>query len=233
MGKRAEHREATEAAIVTAGLRLLSERGVDALTVRGLARELSLVPSALYRYVKSREDLLALLVSHAYNDVADTLEAAHDAVPADDLLGRWRAFAHALRSWSVAHPHEWALTQGAPIRDFGVVADYSFEPALRVHRLLLRLAADAEAAGLRPTVGRVIRPSPLPGYPAILQIAGREISEQTILAGLAAWHLLAGALYAEHFRQVGSELVDHALYYEAMIAATERLLLEPPPSEAR
>lgn len=229
MSTRAERRDATEAAILAAGLKLLSERGADALTVRGVARELSLVPSALYRYVKSREDLLAMLVAHAYNDVADAVEAAHDAVPAEDLLGRWRAFAYALRSWSVAHPHEWALTQGAPIRDFGVVADYSFEPALRVHRLLLRLAADAEAAGLRPTVARPGQPSALPGFRAIVELAGREVSEETVLAGLAAWHLLAGALYAEHFRQVGSELADYGPYYDAMVAATERLLLDAPP----
>ena len=27
----------------------------------------------------------------------------------------WRGFAHALRSWAVAHPHDYALTYGSPV----------------------------------------------------------------------------------------------------------------------
>jgi AcrR family transcriptional regulator len=228
LGKRDEHRDTTEAAILAAGLRVLAEGGADSITVRGIARELSLVPSALYRYVGSREDLLRLLITHAYNDLADAVESADRTVPVDELRARWRAFARALRRWAVDHPHEWALTQGAPIHGFGAAADYTFQPALRVHRLLLQLAADAEAAGLRPALAAPAGPSVLPGLPSILKLAGRPVSEQTILAGLAAWHLLAGALYAEQFRQVGSDLVDHEPYYDVMIAATERLLFGDP-----
>ena len=62
MPTRAEHRDTTESAIIAAGQRLLAEGGADALTIRGVARELDLVPSALYRYVTKREDLLDLLV---------------------------------------------------------------------------------------------------------------------------------------------------------------------------
>ena len=61
MPTRAEHRDTTESAIIAAGQRLLAEGGADALTIRGVARELDLVPSALYRYVTKREDLLDLL----------------------------------------------------------------------------------------------------------------------------------------------------------------------------
>ena len=70
MPTRAEHRDTTESAIIAAGQRLLAEGGADALTIRGVARELDLVPSALYRYVTKREDLLDLLVQHAHAKAA-------------------------------------------------------------------------------------------------------------------------------------------------------------------
>ena len=84
MPTRAEHRDTTESAIIAAGQRLLAEGGADALTIRGVARELDLVPSALYRYVTKREDLLDLLVQHAHADLAASIQAAHDAVPRAD-----------------------------------------------------------------------------------------------------------------------------------------------------
>ena len=55
MATRSERRDNTESAIIDAGLQLLAEGGAEALTIRGLARKLVLVPSALYRYVRNRE----------------------------------------------------------------------------------------------------------------------------------------------------------------------------------
>ena len=52
------------------------------------------------------------------------------------------------------------------------------------------------------------------------------MSEQTLLAGLAAWHLLDGALYVELLNPIGMPgLTDAGPYYDAMVAATERLVL--------
>jgi AcrR family transcriptional regulator len=225
VGKRTEHRDTTEAAILAAGLRLLAQGGAEALTVRGLARELDLVPSALYRYVASREDLLTLLLTHAFSDLADTIQAAHDAVPRDDIRRRWRAFAHTLRNWSLAHRHEWVLIQRSMVagpRPFG-------EHTFRLHLLLVRLGADAEAAGIHPVVARPGATSAMPGLPALLVAAGVEVSEQTALAGLACWHLLDGALYNELLQLAGTELLEPDAYYEAMVSATERLLLGSAP----
>ncbi len=224
MGTRAERRDTTEAAILAAGLRLLAEGGSDALTVRGLARELGLAPSALYRYVRSRKDLLNLLLRHAHNELADEIEAAQAALPADDLRGRWRAFAHTLRTWSLTHRHEWLLIQSSVVAGPEPVDDHT----LRLHLILLRLAAAGEAAGLRPAVCRPRAEPIMPGFPALLAASGLKVSEQTAMAGLAAWHLLDGAIYAELLRLAGMELVDPGAYYAAMVSATELLIFGPP-----
>lgn len=223
MGTRAERRDTTEAAILQAALKLLAEGGAEVITVRGVARELGLVPSALYRYVRGRDDLISILIAHAFTDLADTVEAAHDAVPAEDLRGRWRAFALTLRRWMLDHPREWMLIQGVPIPGYEPAAGRNYASSSRLHVLLVRLGADAEAAGLRPAVAATT-PAVMPGLPLFLDATGLRISPGTALAGLAGWHLLAGALYSEQLRQTGSELVDHDLYYAAMVAASERLV---------
>ena len=223
MGTRAQRRDTTEAAILAAGLRLLAEGGSEALTVRGLARELTLAPSALYRYVHSREDLLALLLGHAYADLADSIQAAHDAVPRADLRGRWRAFAHTLRNWSLAHRHEWILIQSAVVAGPLPFTENTF----RLHLLLIRLGADAERAGILPTISAPRDEPVIRGLPVLEMMAGVEVREQTMLSGLAAWHLLGGALYAELLGLAGTEMMDADAYYDAMVSATELLLLGP------
>lgn len=222
MPTRAERRDTTEAAIIAAGTRVLAQGGAEALTIRGIARELDLVPSALYRYVTNREDLLQLLVQHAHADLAASIRVAHDAVPRDDLVGRWRAFAYTLRSWSLAHRHEWKLIQNTTLSERNQIADQDYA----VHVLLLRLAADAEAAGQVPEPLLDVSRRAVPGLPALLALAGVEVSEQTVLPGLAAWHLLDGALYVELLDSTGLPgLTDPEVYYDAMVAATERLVL--------
>lgn len=220
MATRSQRRDDTEAAIIEAGLQLLAEGGAEALTIRGLARKLVLVPSALYRYVRNRGDLLDLLLAHAHADLIHTVRAAHDAVPRDDLRGRWRAFAHSLRSWSLGHRHEWMLIQSIAIAGPGPQLHDTFA----LHVLLLRLGADTEAAGQAPIVLREREESAIPGLAAMLTLAGVNVSEQTVLAGLAAWHLLDGALYAELLQLAGRDLLDADAYFDAMVVATERLL---------
>jgi len=228
---RAERRDTTEAAILTVARRLLAEGGLEALTVRGVARELSVAPSGLYRYVRSRQELVGLLISHAYADLADEVEAAHDDVAPEDLRGRWRAFAYALRAWMLAHPHDWMLIQGIPIPGYQAPADPAVLPTMRLHLLLIRLGADAEAAGVCPHVSASGSAPAIPGLPSLLALSGLQISEQTALAGMAGWHLLGGVLYSEVFQLAGNELTDHDRYYDAMVAASERLIFGDAPDD--
>lgn len=227
MTSRAERREITQRAILDASSRLLATGGQEALTVRGLARELNLVPSALYRYVASREELLNILFHHAYNDMADAVEAAHDAVPADDLRGRWRAFAYALRAWSLEHPHEWVLINGTPPRDYTVPTSETMTSGIRLHLLLVRLGADVEASG------SMIPLPPIPDHIDLTQMreflnsTGYKLRPETVVTGVAAWHMLSGILFTERFGFWGNDIIDPTAYYELIVAAGERLIFGP------
>jgi AcrR family transcriptional regulator len=224
MSTRAERREITQRAILEASSKLLANGGQEALTVRGLARELGLVPSALYRYVTSREDLLNLVFHEAYNDMADAVEAAHDAVPVSDIRGRWRAFAYALRDWSNAHPHEWILINGTPPHGYQVPTTETLSSGIRLHLLLVRLAADAEAVGIFPRVMKGEYPADLSAMKEFAATQGISVRPETMVTGVAAWHMLMGILLTERFQFWGYDTIEPGDYYTLIVAASEKLL---------
>ena len=227
MGKRAEHRETTERAILDASLRLLAEGGATGLTVRGLARELGMVPSGLYRYAANRDDLLTLLIAHAHGDLADHVRAAHDRVDATDLRGRWRAVAHGIRDWSLAHPHEFALIFGTPVPGYHAPPERTEEPGTRVVLLLARLGADAEAAGVHPALGEPFEKAAAAGAApalAFLEPAAVVLTASTALAGIAAWQLVMGSVLSEQFGYLGHEGLDFAPAFDGVVLAGEQLI---------
>ncbi|GHE38796.1 TetR/AcrR family transcriptional regulator [Streptomyces griseoaurantiacus] len=72
-------------AIVAAAVALADEKGFEALSMPNIAKRLGLTANAVYRYVRSREELLVLLA-----------ETAWGPAPALDTgTGRWRAAAAA------------------------------------------------------------------------------------------------------------------------------------------
>jgi AcrR family transcriptional regulator len=143
-GRRARLRAQTLRELEVAALAEVREHGPVALSLRRVARRMGMSPAGLYRYVDSREDLLTLLITRAYDDLADHLVAAlggrsdaapsgSAASPADeasevrvplvagsdaDVADRLRAVALAYRAWSVAHPNEFGLVFGDPIPDY-------------------------------------------------------------------------------------------------------------------
>jgi AcrR family transcriptional regulator len=116
--RRERMRAATIEEIKATALRLMHEQGSADLRFSDIAREMGMTAPALYRYFSDRDALLSALVADAYNDLADTVEAARARVPADDPTGRWYAVAQAFRVWAVREPQQFALIFGAPVPGF-------------------------------------------------------------------------------------------------------------------
>lgn len=95
--------------IVEAGVRLALRDGIDAVSMSRVAKEVGMSAMALYRYVASKNELLALMVDQAMG-----------AMPDLDLADGWRA---CLERWSNLElakyrEHGWALRlpiMGPPI----------------------------------------------------------------------------------------------------------------------
>ncbi|QTD57334.1 TetR/AcrR family transcriptional regulator [Parasphingorhabdus cellanae] len=63
----------TRSDIVTAGLDILKTGGERSLTMRGLAKSLSVTPMALYHHTGNREELIQVLADAVYDNVLDNL----------------------------------------------------------------------------------------------------------------------------------------------------------------
>ncbi|WP_128378109.1 TetR/AcrR family transcriptional regulator [Streptomyces cavernae] len=201
-GARARARIEVTAAIKDAARRQLAAEGAAKLSLRAVARELGMVSSAVYRYFPSRDDLLTALIVDAYDSLGEAAEAAHAEVADAEHAHRWGVVCEAVRTWALAHPHEYALIYGTPVP--GYTAPKSTVPAAsRVALLLIAVVRDAYHG---PGVAR-------PTLPAELQAEARrmaadlapDLPPETVAALVAAWAQLFGLVSFEvfgHFRGV-------------------------------
>lgn len=94
-GRRGRPREGTarvsREALVTAALALLERGGAEAVTMRAIARELSVDPMAAYHYFSSKDELLAEAAQHAYASFSPRLPRS--APVERRLLALGRAYA--------------------------------------------------------------------------------------------------------------------------------------------
>lgn len=203
-------REATREATIreikqTAIARMRSEGTVD-VKLSDVARDMRMSAPGLYRYFDGREGLLLALITDSLTDLAERIEAARDAVPAEDVGGRFLALAGAYRQWALADREGFTLVFGPALAGFHKrVNDVESAPdtpdkgaALRAMEALRGLTRAADAAGTR-------RPLLLTDLPPVLKQSfamddphhGAEPA--TELAMVQAWAALHGFVTLEAY----------------------------------
>jgi AcrR family transcriptional regulator len=101
MGRRREHDERTAAALLDAAERIVAEQGVDALSLREVARGAGTTTRAIYSLFGSKDGLIGALGVRAFNLLQREIEAlpASDR-PSDDLI----EVALVYRRFALEHP---------------------------------------------------------------------------------------------------------------------------------
>jgi AcrR family transcriptional regulator len=213
-------REQTMQDITRIGREHLARHGAAALSLRAVARDLGVVSSAVYRYVKNRDELLTLLVVDAYDDLGDAVDAALAQAPADDHRERFLALGRAVRSWAQAEPSSYALIYGAPVPGYAAPAERTTGPGTRVARALVGIAADALAAG------QLVEPDdPAPtaalaeGLEGVRAQFGLDVPDRVLTRGVLVWASLFGCVSFELFGQYGPDaLGDPDAIFERHLA---------------
>ena len=180
------------------------------LSLRGVARELGMVSSALYRYFPSRDDLLTALIIDAYDALATAAEAA-DAVaaarPGATARDRWRACCQAIRGWAIDHPHEYALIYGSPVPGYHAPPD-TIAHAARVASVLGALlqgahASDGDRSNSNSATGGPGLPGRLEAQAELVAAAvAPGVAPDVAARGLIAWTQLFGMISFELFGQL-------------------------------
>jgi AcrR family transcriptional regulator len=206
--------------IVRAGRDQLATDGAAALSLRGVARELGMVSSAMYRYVASRDELLTLLIIEAYDGLGAAVEEAAEPAVGRSPAARFVAAGRAVRTWAVENPHQYALLYGSPVPGYEAPQD-TIGPASRVTLALVGIVADAHRDGVLQAPAGV--PAALPAVlrrdlTTVREAAGSELPDDVIVAMIAAWTQLFGMVSFELFGQTRNVIHAHAALFDATMA---------------
>lgn len=225
-------RQAVRADILAAARTRLTDEGPAALSLRAVARDVGMVSSAVYRYFPSRDDLLTALLIADYDELGAAVEGA-DVAAGSEPGARWVAACRAIRSWSVAHPGDFALLFGSPVPGYAAPRE-TVVPATRTTLALVRVVADAVAPGGRVASasgadgrpGSPSAPTAAPGAagPAVadavttLRSFGVELPDEVLVRTLIAWSTVFGTISFELFGHFVGSVSDGDAYFDQVIA---------------
>ena len=114
-------------AIVTAAIDIADSEGLDALSMRNVAKRLGVGAMSLYTHVPGKTELIDLMLDTAYGELYESVEEP------SQQPGDWRAALRfiARRNWDLYRKHPWMLqiTIGRPV--LGPHASLKYEAELR------------------------------------------------------------------------------------------------------
>ncbi len=117
--RRERNRQEMREAILGAARRIVSEQGVDALTMRAVAQEIGYSAPALYEYFPSKEDLYGCLYFEGSGGFAQRMRDTLAALPRRaSALERIEALGHAYRAYAREQPDLFRLVLGEPAPAF-------------------------------------------------------------------------------------------------------------------
>jgi AcrR family transcriptional regulator len=198
---RARVHEEVSAEILAVARTHLARDGAAGLSLRSVARDLGLAPSALYRYYPGRDALLSALILSAYGSLADEAERASAAAYAA----------------TGGDAERWSLIVGTPVPGYEAPPD-TVVPYARLAAALLRPVLDAKAegrqqpAGTPPALSETLRAAVAPVAEAF-----PGLPEAQVVLALQAWTTLIGAISLELFGHWRNTVLAPEEFYEDTI----------------
>jgi AcrR family transcriptional regulator len=108
--RRERNRREMQAAILDEASRIVAEDGLEALSLRAIARNLGYSPGALYEYFRDKDAILLGLYFKGADGLGNLLERTVASLPDDmDAVERLRVLAHAYRTHALANPELFRL----------------------------------------------------------------------------------------------------------------------------
>ena len=97
------HHGDLRAALIDRAACVIDESGLEALTLRGLARDLGVSHGAPNRHFKNRLELLSALAADGYQRITEATLSAADEVKSDDPWIRLNAMGRGYMRWALQH----------------------------------------------------------------------------------------------------------------------------------
>jgi AcrR family transcriptional regulator len=214
--RRSRLRAWTREEIKTIALSQLAERGVEGISLNAIAKELGMTGPALYRYVASRDELLADLVVDAWEDLAEAIERADEKSAGASAAKRLGAIGLAYRAWGKAQPHRYRLAIQTPLGSGELAPERVIPAAQRCMNLILDAIAGLPAS-------RKPKLQPPAGLSKELdvwtrRVGGQELAPAILLGGVLFWSRVHGLVSLELDHHLASMQLDPELLYRAELA---------------
>jgi AcrR family transcriptional regulator len=208
-------RLATREAIKEASWDRIAREGAGALTVRGIASDLGMSPSALYRHFTSLEALLDELADDAYDALTEAVRMA--MAGSGPSVERLRAGIHAYRRWGLEHPHRFLLVFGTPLPGSAPDPAGVSAAARRLATAFLEVVVEGVARGdlAPPPVER----EPYPEEVAFAADLAPGLAPTGIGAFFGAWSHFHGMTTLDLLGQLRPLYVDAEAFYDAEVRA--------------
>lgn len=181
-GSRGRAPEHTRDGIAAVAVRLADSDGLGAVTMRSVAEALGGGPASLYRYVESRDELVALMVDQVNGEIE------HSALNHGDWLADLLELGRESRAVYLRHP--WLLDTPAATGDLGPNAVEYLEHALRALRDL-----DVDSHRKLEAIGV---------FTAVVRLLARTEIEQHGVDPLDRRRQLAAAAHLAHLTRAGA-----------------------------
>jgi AcrR family transcriptional regulator len=224
--RRERLRTATLHEIKDAARRMLVTGGPTAISLRAIARDMGMTAPGIYRYFASLDALVADLASDLFDELRGQVEAAREAIPADDPLGRLLAMARAFRRWSVRHPAEFAMLFGNPVPGVSAIEEQCADVQGAGHRFGATFLETFAALWQHAPFAVPPRDFVPEGLGADLepyrQTHGPELPIEVIYVYLSAWTRLYGLVAMEVFGHLRWALSDVEPLFETELAVFAR-----------
>jgi AcrR family transcriptional regulator len=189
-------------------------------SLRAVARDVGLTPSAIYRYFGSQQELVGAVAKDAYESVTLVFREVAAETEGQDAGARLRALGRAYRRWGHAHKAEFNLIFGSDVSDLadgpGAVApetlvDFFATPLA----MYIEGVARGEVSSRLPDTG----PNPLSDRSlAFLVSAGLYVEDHDLNLLVTGWAAIHGFVALELFGHL-------ARFFDDADAAFDRQLM--------
>jgi AcrR family transcriptional regulator len=132
-------------ALIRAGIEILSKDGVQALSLRKVAKRAGVSHAAPYAHFADKQALIAAIAAEGYKKLYEKLSAAQDSQ--EDPLARLIAVAHAYVQFALDEPDHFKITFSGVVEAEHDYPEY-VEQSKRCFGLVVAVVADCQASGI-------------------------------------------------------------------------------------
>ncbi len=218
MSPRLKKRESTSelsTKIMEAAWDQIKMEGAAALSLRSIARSLSITAPAIYNYYPDRDALVTAMIIEAFGSLADhqakVIEGREETDHAEKLL----ALGFAYREWASKFPERYQLIFGTPIAGYVAPADVTMPVAARsLLPLMTCLQSAFRDSQLSLNENIKISENLSIMYSNWRKFLQNDFSDQTLYLTIVIWAKVHGLVSLEISNQLPIFITDVSTIYK-------------------